>query len=417
MAISIPIISEFDGMGVDKAVKEFKQLESVGKKTQYAIKKAAVPAAIAIAGVTALLTDSIKAAIDDQKAQDLLADQLRKSADATDLVIAANEDFIGKMALAKAVSDDVLRPALSNLVTATGNVKDAQDLLTIALDTSIGSGKDLESVASSLAKGFDGNVKALGGLSPELKDAIKKGADFADVLKILEDNFGGAADVAAASADGGFKRLRISLDETKESIGAALLPVIEEFLPKLQGFADWAMKNPELFKNIALGIAGIAGATVLVNAAMALNPYVLMAGGITGVYLAFKKLSDWYASAPGPLKALFAAGNLIGTTVFQGFGGQFITKVLQDLGLGGGSGSRGGGRLAIPAMADGGMVTGPTLALIGEAGPEVVVPLDRMGGMGNVTINVNGGDPEAVVHALRRYMNRYGNIPIRTTAP
>ena len=33
------------------------------------------------------------------------------------------------------------------------------------------------------------------------------------------------------------------------------------------------------------------------------------------------------------------------------------------------------------------------------------------------TINVNGGDPEAVVHALRRYMNRYGNIPIRTTAP
>jgi hypothetical protein len=71
----------------------------------------------------------------------------------------------------------------------------------------------------------------------------------------------------------------------------------------------------------------------------------------------------------------------------------------------------------IPALADGGIVTGPTMALIGEAGPEAVVPLDRMGGMGNVTINVNGGDPEAVVQALRRYMNRYGNIPIRTTAP
>jgi hypothetical protein len=70
----------------------------------------------------------------------------------------------------------------------------------------------------------------------------------------------------------------------------------------------------------------------------------------------------------------------------------------------------------IPALANGGIVTGPTLALIGEAGPEAVVPLDRMGG-GNVTINVNGGDPEAVVQALRRYMNRYGNIPIRTTAP
>lgn len=41
-----------------------------------------------------------------------------------------------------------------------------------------------------------------------------------------------------------------------------------------------------------------------------------------------------------------------------------------------------GGGLKVPAMAEGGIVTGPTLALIGEAGPEAVVPLDRLGGMG-----------------------------------
>jgi hypothetical protein len=40
------------------------------------------------------------------------------------------------------------------------------------------------------------------------------------------------------------------------------------------------------------------------------------------------------------------------------------------------------GRLEIPAMAEGGLVTGPTLALIGEAGPEVVTPLSRAGGIG-----------------------------------
>ena len=68
-------------------------------------------------------------------------------------------------------------------------------------------------------------------------------------------------------------------------------------------------------------------------------------------------------------------------------------------------------------MANGGIVTGPTLALIGEAGPEAVVPLDRANGMGGVTINVNGGDPRAVVDALRTYMSRYGAVPIRTVAP
>ena len=48
MALSIPIVSEFDGKGIDKAIKEFKQLETVGEKAQFAIKKAAIPAAAAI---------------------------------------------------------------------------------------------------------------------------------------------------------------------------------------------------------------------------------------------------------------------------------------------------------------------------------------------------------------------------------
>ena len=48
MAINIPIISEFNGTGIDKAIKEFKQLETAGEKAQFAIKKAAVPAAAAL---------------------------------------------------------------------------------------------------------------------------------------------------------------------------------------------------------------------------------------------------------------------------------------------------------------------------------------------------------------------------------
>ena len=54
MAISIPIISEFDGKGVDKAVQQFKQLEGAGKKAQFALKKAAIPATAALAGLTAV---------------------------------------------------------------------------------------------------------------------------------------------------------------------------------------------------------------------------------------------------------------------------------------------------------------------------------------------------------------------------
>jgi hypothetical protein len=69
-------------------------------------------------------------------------------------------------------------------------------------------------------------------------------------------------------------------------------------------------------------------------------------------------------------------------------------------------------------LAEGGIVTGPTLAMIGEAGPEAVIPLSgrNMPNMGNnITINVNGGDPNAVVSALRAYMRTNGSVPIRVS--
>jgi hypothetical protein len=72
--------------------------------------------------------------------------------------------------------------------------------------------------------------------------------------------------------------------------------------------------------------------------------------------------------------------------------------------------------LEIPQLAEGGIAMGPTLALIAEAGePEAVIPLSKLGNMNgnNVTINVNGGDPNAVVDALRRYMRTNGAVPIR----
>jgi hypothetical protein len=69
------------------------------------------------------------------------------------------------------------------------------------------------------------------------------------------------------------------------------------------------------------------------------------------------------------------------------------------------------GRLAgrIPGLADGGIVTKPTLAMVGEGGePEAVIPLSKMGSMGggvNITINTGVGDPEAIARDIRRILN------------
>jgi len=75
----------------------------------------------------------------------------------------------------------------------------------------------------------------------------------------------------------------------------------------------------------------------------------------------------------------------------------------------------GGNEFRIPKMAAGGIVTRPTVALIGEAGPEAVVPLGRSG-FGNVTINVYALTASAevgkqVYNALREYERTTGKMP------
>lgn len=73
----------------------------------------------------------------------------------------------------------------------------------------------------------------------------------------------------------------------------------------------------------------------------------------------------------------------------------------------------------IPQLADGGIVNSPTLALIGEAGPEAVIPLDRAGGMGDTYVTVNmpaGSNGEDVVRALKGYTRRRGGLPMQTLA-
>ena len=73
----------------------------------------------------------------------------------------------------------------------------------------------------------------------------------------------------------------------------------------------------------------------------------------------------------------------------------------------------------VPFMADGGIVTGPTLAMIGEAGDEAVIPLNRAGSFGGDTFNVTvqlpaGTDGDDVVRALQSYQRRRGTLPVQS---
>ena len=321
MAINIPIISDFDNKGIKKAEKAFAEIGKAGTKVGTSLKNALLPVGVALGGLAVAGAKFAMAAAEDQKSAALLARQLKVTTRATDAQVKATEDFILQMSLANGVADDELRPSLSKLVRGTKDVTKAQKLLALSLDISKGSGKSLSQVTDSISKALGGNMTALSRLSPEVKQMVKDQKSLDDILQALGKTYKGAASTSANTFQGRMERLKVAINETKESIGYALMPIFETMvafiqsrvLPVIQKFVDsigekglsTALKDSakDVF-NWYREIDGAAGAITDLTTAMGLLYGVFKAfSGLTAALSVLQGLS----TALGGLSA-FGAG-------------------------------------------------------------------------------------------------------------
>jgi hypothetical protein len=311
MAINIPIISSLDSKGFEKALLEFKSLETSSQKAGFVMEKAFLPAVAALAGLTAIAGLSVKAAIEDEAAQAQLAKTLQNVTGATDAQIAAVEQNINAMQMATGVSDDELRPAFAALTRGTKDLSTANKALTLAMDIAAATGQDLQSVSDALALAYGGNTKALAKLSPELKTAIKEGASLDQVMATLSKTFGGSAAVAAGTAEGQFKRLNVALGEAKESIGKALLPAIEAVLPSLIAFGNWAAEHVGIITAVGVAIAAVATALVAYKVAQVIANAVTVVATALNFANAASLAAVATAGTAGVAAATIAAGLVV----------------------------------------------------------------------------------------------------------
>ena len=216
--------------GLDKADKETR---SFSNKLGDALKKGALAFAAvgAAAGAMAIKigVDAVKAAVEDQKSQTQLAEALRNTTKATDGQIKATEEYITKAQNATGVTDTKLRAALGNLLRATNDVTKAQKLNNLALDISAATGNDLEAVSLALSKAYNGNLGALTRLGIPLDANIIKTKDFDAATKVLAETFGGAAAANAETFAGKMEIIKRRLEDAQETIGYAILPILERF--------------------------------------------------------------------------------------------------------------------------------------------------------------------------------------------
>ena len=231
--VKIEFDADLDGLkkGTNAADKEVAGFaDKVGEFGKKAAAAFAVAAAAAAAYASKLAIDGVRAALDDEKAQRILALTLENTTAATNAQIAAVEDYILQTALATGVTDDQLRPAFARLVRSTKDVEEAQRVLNLALDIASATGKPLETITASLAKAYDGNTNALGRLGLGLDQSVIKSKDFNLVFESLRGSFAGFAANEAQTFQGRIDRLNVAFDEVKETIGFALLPIFEKLL-------------------------------------------------------------------------------------------------------------------------------------------------------------------------------------------
>lgn len=320
--LKLSILAETKDL-VDGLKKAETSTQTFGDKATEFGKKAALAFAVAGAAALAFAGDAVKAAAQDQAAQEKLAETIKATTNATASQVKGVETYITKTSLAVGVSDDQLRPAFSRLVRSTQDVEEAQRLLNLALDLSVATGKPVETISNALGKAYDGNTTALGKLGLGLDANLIKSKDNEAIIASLETTYGRFAEGAAETAAVKFERIRIATDEAKESIGAALLPVVEQFMdfvietvvPNLESFINALTGQGSLTEATANGTEGAYqfGEQVkkVIKTVISLKDEIIIVGGVLAALFVTSKIAAAVAGTITLIKGVIAVFNAL----------------------------------------------------------------------------------------------------------
>jgi len=332
----------------DEASKELDKLQKNVGLTSKQMRNMGIGMMAAGGAIVAGMGMAVKAANAERIGISRLEAQLKNVGVSYDDVKGSLEDVISATQYKTGIADDEQRIALGELVMITGDYQRSLDLMPLALDLAAAKEMDLGTAAEVVGRVAVGNTTILKRYGIELKE----GATAAEALAEMQSKVGGTAE---ATRDP-MKVLGAQIGDLKEAIGTALLPVVTKWLDKLtliiKNVQIWAEANPTLVKTIAAVGVALIGAGGLLIALSQISKAVISINAALVVLRALSGPTGWAMLAAG---MAIAAGTIVG-----------MKKLM--------------GGATVPTMQHGGIVTRPTFGLMGEAGPEAIVPLSRMRG-------------------------------------
>ena len=427
--------------GLEKSTSSFKDAV---ENLQPTFKKMAVGGGAALAAMATGLTLSVREARNAEAAQFRLSQILRTATGASDEQVAALNAQAEALEKVGVISGESITQAQAQLATFDLQAETISQLTPAILDYVVAekgataSTEDLKQLTNGLAQALNGNFGSLTRVGFVLDDVTKElianGTESeraAALVSVLNSTYEGMNEAARGTAEGGMVALQNETGRLAETIGQQVLPMVtrltEVMLPIITRVIEWTQANPELTQKLIIATAAIAGVVAVVGTLGLLLPpiiggFALLAAGIGALSLPiiaitallgvigvtmFKLWKNWDESWTSIKWAASNAWEWIREKaidpMIQGFEKvlRFIERVrdgLKSIGAKVGSSVSSAGssisRLlgSVTPFADGGIVTKPTLGLVGEAGPEAIIPLTKAGalGGGGITINIAG---------------------------
>jgi hypothetical protein len=254
--VAINFLTKFDKKGLERATKELKGFDKVVATGSFRLRAFAKAGGVAAAAGLALFTKrSIEAAL----AQERLDKQLQLSLRSLDEEFRFPEvkGFLDSLERATNITGEQLVPAFRKLVSQTGDLQSAQFLLSTALDTSAGTGADLNSVLNAINKAATGNYKSIVSLGIGFTAAEAKAAGFTKIIQSL-DKYQGAAEKQTETFSGQLKSFQISAGKATETLGLGFLTAgayITGAQGKLDVFGATLESTATQFTDILVGSA------------------------------------------------------------------------------------------------------------------------------------------------------------------
>lgn len=419
------------------------KLEAFGGKLG-SFKTAALGAASALGGIGLLkgvkdLTDAASEAEAETAKMDAILKTMGESgAKARDSIMKASQS-VTRLGF----DDEAAATSMAKLYQRTGDVETAMKLNATAMDLARFKNIDLESASKAVGLVLSGNTKVLKELGIQVDDTKTPMEQLGEAQRKLA----GQAESYASTSKGQADAMREGFANLKETIGAALLPMLsklfEAIRPVIEQVSKWVQDHPKLTTAILAGavalgtlatilpgiivlIKGFELATMGVKVAMSL--LALPPGGVILLVVAaiaavvaivitvikhWEKIVEFINKVLGPVldwlkQRWYDIRDAVKDVIewFQGAIdkiGQAIQKAHEFLSIKGAGNFFGNVFSSITGMsyqgqrAEGGPVSGGSVYMVGERGPEFFVPgvngtiVPNGRGGASVVINLNGG--------------------------